>query len=414
MPSLTDKRIQALAPPEKGRRLVFDDHRDAPRGFGVRINAGGKVSFILRYNADGKDRQINIGEYGENKWSLAAARKRAGELRREIDGGTDILEQRRAEQAELTMGEVVEKFCGHHADKLASGQDIRYALNKHLVPALGKKKIAEVRRRDVIGLVEGLARSHPRQASLLLAYTKQVLAYAEDRELIEASPIASLKPARIAPELVASKRGRILTEEELVTFWQNVETCGLNRLTALALKLTLVTGQRPGEVAGLRWEEVDGDTWTIPTSRRGKTDSAHAVPLTRTAMEILEAAREEGGGGSCVFETKAGTPAEAGHLSRAVQRFRKRLGNKPDPEWGYWRPHDLRRTMRTGLAAAGIDDLAAELTVGHTRKGIAAVYDLHKYDKEKRQALEAWERRLLRTIHGQEADNVVPLAAREP
>jgi hypothetical protein len=65
--------------------------------------------------------------------------------------------------------------------------------------------------------------------------------------------------------------------------------------------------------------------------------------------------------------------------------------------------------MRTGLAAAGVDDLVAETTIGHTRQGIAAVYDQHKYDREKRQALETWERRLLRIVEGNEADNVVEL-----
>ena len=75
-----------------------------------------------------------------------------------------------------------------------------------------------------------------------------------------------------------------------------------------------------------------------------------------------------------------------------------------------WRPHDLRRTVRTGLAAAGVTETVAELTIGHTRKGIAAVYDLHRYDREKRSALEAWERRLLHLVSGAgPGDNVVAL-----
>ena len=78
-----------------------------------------------------------------------------------------------------------------------------------------------------------------------------------------------------------------------------------------------------------------------------------------------------------------------------------------------WRPHDLRRTMRTGLAAAGISENIAELVIGHTRQGIVAVYDLHRYDAEKRSALEAWERRLLRIVAGESPDdNVEVLRAR--
>jgi len=65
------------------------------------------------------------------------------------------------------------------------------------------------------------------------------------------------------------------------------------------------------------------------------------------------------------------------------------------------------------LAACGISETVAELTIGHTRKGIAAVYDQHAYDAEKRAALEAWERRLLRIASGKLADdNVETLRAR--
>jgi integrase len=76
----------------------------------------------------------------------------------------------------------------------------------------------------------------------------------------------------------------VLDEAEIRDFWIGAETVGtMHRLTALALKLILVTGQRPGEVVGMRWDEIEGDTWTIPASRRGKTKTAHTVYLTETA-----------------------------------------------------------------------------------------------------------------------------------
>lgn len=415
MAGLTDKKVQGLEPPNKGRRIVSDDHRDAPRGFGVRINAGGKKTFVLRYNMEGKDRQVNVGEYPT--WSLAAARKQATDLRRQIDSGVDILEERKLERAEPTLGDVAKRFMRAHTDQLTSGRKVRYAVEKHLIPALGDTKIKEIRRRDVIEFLEGM-RHYNRQTALMLQYVKQIFAYAEDRELIEASPVATLKPKRIAPEIAPRKRSRVLSDGELRAFWNNAEASGMNRITALALKFVLVTGQRPGEVVGMAWEEVEGDTWTIPASRRGKTETAHAVPLTATARAILEEARGEvdrlskrrkRAPAGYVFEARGGSPMIPAALSKAVGRYAEILGNQEDPEEGHWRPHDLRRTMRTGLAAAGVDELVAETTIGHTRQGIAAVYDLHKYEQEKRRALEAWERRLLRNVEGQELDNVVPL-----
>ena len=408
MPTLSEDFIKKSEPPEKGRRLIFDDHKDAPRGFGIRITPSGTKAFVLRYRSrEGKDRLLTIGEWGT--WSLAAARKEANTHRQEIDRGGDILEQRREERAELTVANVVDRYCRANVDKLASGPAVRALLNNHLLPVLGKKKITKIGRRDLIAVVEGLAAEKPRQAGKLLAYVKLVFAYAEDREIIEGNPVATLKASKIGQNLTSRSRGRVLDADEIKALWENAEGCGMHRLTALALKLILVTGQRPGEVAGMRWSEIDGSLWTIPAERRGKTGTAQVVPLTKTALDLLDGAkgevarlamrrkREPTG---IVFETRPGSTPAVNALDRAVKRFADALGNKDAETWGHWRPHDLRRTMRTGLSAAGISDVVAELTIGHTRKGIAAVYDLHRYDREKRAALEAWERRLLQIIKG--------------
>lgn len=401
--------LKELSPPEKGRKLVFDGHRDAPRGFGIRINAGGTLAFVLRYNAEGRDRLLTIGEYPT--WSLTGARAQANTYRQQIDTGQDILESRRAERAELTVTDAVERFIQGKA-KLASANDIAGTLRNHLVPEIGKKKLRDVRRRDVIAVVERFAESRPRQAGKLLTYTKQLFSWAEDRELIETSPIATLRAQKFGKGLSARKRERVLSAAEIAAFWNNVEISGMRHLTALALKFILLTGQRPGEVAGLHEDEIDGSTWTISSQRRGKTESAHTVPLTDTAQEILQAARAEVERLSrrrkakpfgYIFEVRAGSPLVPGGMSQAVARHVEVLSNQPEPAWGYWRPHDLRRTMRTGLAAAGVSETVAELVIGHMRQGIAAVYDLHRYDAEKRAALEAWERRLLRIAAGASA-----------
>jgi integrase len=416
VPTLTDTYLKGLPPPAKGRRIVFDDHRDAPRGFGARITAAGTVTFVLRYNAHGRDRLLTVGEYPT--WSLAAARKQAKDFRQEVDAGTDILEERRADRQEPAVSDVLGRYCKAHVDKLKSGPAMRATMERYLVPALGKRKIRDVRRRDVIAMVEDLAHDRPRQAALLLAYTKGLFAWAEDREIIEANPAATIKPRKVSKAMAPRNRARVLTSNEIRAFWGSAETCGLHHLTALCLKLILVTGQRPGECAGMSWEEVDGNVWTIPAARRGKTATAHTVPLTDTALETLEQAKAEGQrlakrrkrAAGYVFEARPETPVTTAAIGRAVSRFAGALGNEERAEGGRWTPHDLRRTCRTGLAAAGVSETVAELVIGHTRKGIAAVYDLHRYDAEKRAALEVWERRLLRILEGKAPeDNVIHL-----
>ena len=403
MAKLTDATIRKMNPPAKGRRLVFDEHKEAPKGFGVRITSAGRCAFVLRYlTHDGKDRLMTVGEHPT--WSVAAARKQASEYRRDIDAGTDILEQRREEKAEPTVREVTTRFLKSKA-KLASYADIEAALRNHVLPALGKKKMRDVRRRDVIPVIENLAESHPRQAGLVLTYLKQLFAYAEDREIVEASPVASLRPEKIGRGLTATKRDRVLTDDEIRTLWSVTDPpSGMHKASLLVLKMVLVTGQRPGEVAGMRWSEIDGATWTVPAARRGKTEDAHSVPLTDTTLALLDEARSLGSY-EHVFNARARPIAR-----EAVAKALHRCADHFEMGEPHWRPHDLRRTMRTGLAAAGVRETVAEIAIGHVRQGIAAVYDRHQYEAEKRAALEAWERRLLRIVDGAPADdNVVPL-----
>lgn len=433
MAKLTDGKTGNIAkaePPAKGQRFIFDDHRDAPRGFGLRITAAGGKAFVMAYNADGKQRRATIGEWPV--WSLEAARSEATAMRRKIDTGTDPLEekrQRRERRMEPTVKDVAIDWLEKHASGLKSEGTIKGLIVNDLLPAIGDLKIKDVRRRDVIDLVEAKAKVAPRSAAQLLIYARAVFTFAADREFIEFNPVADLKPGSIKLQgqrdpLKAVKRSRVLDVDEIRNFWELADSSNLHRLTALALKLVLVTGQRPGEIVGIHDSEISGNVWTIPAERRGKTETEHAVYLTETALEIIDTAkrarastqgRREAPPSGHVFEVAGGKPPAVAALSQAVRKSYAGLGGKSDPN--QWRPHDLRRTCRTGLSACRIRPDIAELTIGHVKPGIVGVYDQHAFDDERRAALEAWESRLLQIIAGQDPDaakidNVVKLEAR--
>lgn len=432
MATLSDGRAGTIAKaetPAKGQRLVFDDHRDAPRGFGLRITAAGGKAFIIRYTIDGRQRLKTIGDWPT--WGLEQARIEARRLMQQIQTGSDPLEAKRKRKAEPTIAELATDWLDRHATGLKSETGIRALIGGDLVKALGRSKVSDIRRRDVIEVVEAKAATAPRQAAILLAYARKMMDFAVDRDFIPANPLAGLKPGSITVKgkrdpLRQVARGRILDHDEIRTFWTNAETCGLHRVTALALKLVLVTGQRPGEVAGMHDREIDGDIWTIPATRRGKTDTAHSVHLTDTAKAIIAeakaeierlAARRIVPATGHIFEAWPGKPVNNAALARAVDRAAQAMGAKDVQPWGRWTPHDLRRTMRTGLSACRIRPDIAEMTIGHAKRGIVAVYDQHEFDAERRAALEAWEGRLLAIIAGAdpdriEAGNVVKLEAR--
>jgi len=410
MPKLTDGNRGSIAraeAPERGQRFIFDDHRNAPRGFALRITAAGGKAFILRYTVDGRERRKTIGDWPT--WSLEAARDEARELARGIAKGADPLEAKRRRREEPTLRDLANDWLDKHATGLASERAIRALILNDLEPEIGHMKISDIRRRDVIEVVEAKAAKAPRSAAQLLLYARRLFDYATDRDHIPANPLAGLKPSSITvagrrDPLKAKMRGRVLDDEEIRALWQRVEGCGMHRLTALALKLILLTGQRPGEVAGMHQDEIRGRWWTIPAARRGKTATAHDVYLTDTALEIIAAARaeidrlsrrREVPWAGFIFETGPGQPLTNAALCRAVDRHHTALSAKVDPQWGRWTPHDLRRTMRTGLSALKVRPDIAELTIGHVKKGIVAVYDRHGYDDERKAAMEAWEGRLM-------------------
>ncbi len=432
MAKLTDGNRGTIAKaelPAKGQRLIFDDHRDAPRGFGLRITAAGGKAFILKYTIDGRERRKTIGDWPT--WSVEAARAEARDLVRNIGQGKDPLEAKRRRREEPMLKELAGEWLDKHASGLASERAIRGYINNDLVPAIGNMKVSDIRRRDVIEVIEAKAEKTPRAAAQVLLYARRLMDYATDRDYIPANPLAGLKPSSITVKgrrdpLKAKVRARVLDHDEIRALWANAETCGLHMLTALCLKLVLVTGQRPGEVAGMHEDEISGRWWTIPAGRRGKTDTAHTVYLSDTALQIVADAKAEIGRLSkrrdepwsgFIFEARPGRPITNAALCRAVDRNHVALGAKAVQPWGRWTPHDLRRTMRTGLSACRVRPDIAELTIGHVKSGIIAVYDQHSFDVERQAAWEAWAARLSQILAGQDpdaaqADNVVKLEAR--
>lgn len=410
MAKLTDGKAGTIAKanvPEKGQRFIFDDHRDSPRGFGLRVTVAGGKAFILKYTFDGRQRRKTIGEWPT--WSLEAARLEAGALRQKIDKGIDPIAEARRHRAEPTVSELVEQFCRQHVDTLRSAKEIRRYLETELVPELGDVKVKAVTRQDVRAMIEAKQGSAPVAARNLLAHVRKCFNWALERDLVEHNPCIGIK---VAP---ARKRARILSDDEIRAFWHLVDDAPIHSPLPDALRMVLITGARPGEVSGMRWDEIEDDVWVIPEDR-SKTADGHRVPLTALALAVIERMRAERKrltksrreAALYVF-ARGRRPITRNALSRAVLDNADALGNKHHSTWGRWKPHDLRRTVRTGLAALKIPEHIAERVIGHRPQGVIAVYDQHRYDPEKRAALEAWERRLRGIIEGKPADNVIPL-----
>jgi len=214
--------------------------------------------------------------------------------------------------------------------------------------------------------------------------------------------MARTKPAERA-------RDRILADDEIRDLWTAVDATPAPYRQIV--RLALLTGQRRDEVSRMRWDEIEGDVWTIPAERY-KTGRANAVHLTAQAKAVLATLKKARG--QFVFSTTDGK-APFGNLGKAkkaldarileIRKADKRKPMKP------WRLHDLRRTARSLLSRAGVLPHVAEQVLGHKIKGVEGVYDRHDYAREKAEALKALGVLVMQITSP--TDNVVTLPRRK-
>jgi integrase len=272
--------------------------------------------------------------------------------------------------------------------------------------------------------------------------------WAVHHDLIEASPIASLEQRWVLDGAKLGPRQRTLNPTELAALWRAAGRVGYPY--GPLYYLLLLTGCRLNEVAKSQWSEfhpelrrairdaqaagrrVDWsavpDTaklWTIPAARF-KSDAEHLVPLSDDTCAVLEMLPRFGG---CdfVFTTTGEIPINGlskskerldGRMLRTLRALARLRGDDPGSvKLASWVNHDLRRVVRTHLAALDVADHVAEMVLGHGRRGLQRVYDQHRYEPQIRDALQRWAARLRKIVeiglppssNPKMAVNVVPM-----
>jgi integrase len=288
----------------------------------------------------------------------------------------------------MTVAGLVESYIEKHAAGLRSGAEIKRRLHRNIVPVIGNVKLADLHRRDATRVVDAITkRGAPTEAMRAFEDMRAMVRWAVARGDLDHNPIDGMKkPPGSKP------RERVLSDEEIRTLWVGLpEALGKSASCQRIIKLCLVTGQRVGEVAGMRKAELNGTTWTIPGSR--KNGHTHTVPLSPLAMKIIGTPEE------VVFPNLDGDgPLPASAVARTIIRGQERFGI------AHWTAHDLRRTALTGMAKLGIAPIVLGHVANHrttTKAGITlGVYVQHQYEKEKREALELWANRLQGIIEG--------------
>ena len=379
--TLTDDGVAALKP--RAKRYAHPDPELASHY--IRVTPSGAMSFIVVVrDRDGRQRWNTIGS--PPAYTIDAARKRAVEILRAVREGKST-----PESFEGVAAKFVKLHC--EAKGLRSLYEYKLLL-KHMEHEWTGREFKSIGRGDVSKLLDKVeSKSGPRQADYTLSVFSKMANWYAAREDDYRSPV--VKGMRRG---TPTKRDRLLSDDELRAVWKRAEA---NGTFGALVRLLLLTGQRRDKVASMRWEDIDGTTWTIPAEAREK-GSAGVLTLPEFAIDIIKQ-QPRFASSPYVFAGRSGSQING--WSKSKRQFDAKLeGVKP------WVLHDLRRTARSLMSRAQVRPDIAERVLGHVIKGVEGVYDRHSYAEEKAHALKALAG-LIKTILRPDVGKVVALRA---
>jgi integrase len=417
---LTKTAIDAAAP-RATPFLIWDDEL---AGFGCIVHPTGRRSFVVQYRLRGSPRshRVALGAYGAV--TVAQARKRASDVLAQARLGHDPkaeAETRRNAQSVLTVATLVDEFLAAMRDNRIASRHLhgrapapRYVANtalhlRRFADAHGREPANAVTRAQVRLFLDRYVQ-RPATHRMTHSALRRMFTWAIRRDLITGADPTTGIDAPGAPS-----RERSLSLDEICRLWQAAEP--LIPVRRDAIRLLLLTGQRRGEVAGMRWGELDlaACAWTLPTERT-KARRAHVVPLPALAVEILRA--------RCPV-----APATDDLVLPVLSRAGRLV---PFDAWNWtkimvtkssglqaWRWHDLRRTFVTLCAEAGGNVAVLDSILNHassaTRAGVIGVYQRATLLEPARAVMRQWDG-LLREALGlptsvDDGDKVAPLRA---
>jgi integrase len=388
--SLTDRFVASVH--ATSRANYFDTKS---RGLALRVTPNGVKTWCFVYRAGGKPQWLTLGAYPAvtlaDARGLALAKRHARDVERR-----DPAAERRAEKkaaklppsplpAVYTFADLAKLYETFAQGQKKTWKDDIAKIRKYLTPVWGSLPLRSITRAHVHERLDTLvARGMTIGVNRIQALISRLFTLALDRSLIDAHPAA-----RMMKRFQEHPCDRVLSDDELRALWAGLN--GRPGRAADALRLRLLLGQRGEEIIGMKWEEINlgARTWDIPGGRT-KNRRPHAVPISGSAIAILERRRAE------VLDHE-------GRVFPGLMAWSDDYRALSEITGGAYEWKDLRRTVGTRLAALGFNEETIGRALNHARYTVTARhYIKHAYIAETRAALEAWDRALSDVLAGKE------------
>lgn len=352
----------------------------------------GKRTYVLRYCIGGKRKDKHLGSADD--LSLTEAKRLADKLRSELAEGKlpQTARDKLAEKLKEADAPTFEKYALEAIEKIASVRVWKNAKHKaqwfatvraYAFPVLGKKKLSEIKKTDVLEVLRPIWSTKTETASRIRGRLENIFSYAVTDGLMEFNP--AIWRGNLDRDLPPPSKIQIVEHHEAMPLdvLQEKITCfyPASDRTRQVILFTILTASRVGESVPARWDEIDWENriWSVPPERRkDQKPYPHRVPLSDQAMELLNSIERKGEEIFCLKADDLGSRYSLAHL---LQRITKTTATM----------HGFRSTFRDWAAENGVPDTIAEKCLMHvTGNAVVQAYQRSDLLEQRREVMQAW------------------------
>ncbi|MGJ7975969.1 tyrosine-type recombinase/integrase [Providencia hangzhouensis] len=389
---LTDIQIRKAKPKDKAYTL------NDGNGLSLLIEPNGSKGWRFRYRFAGKPKMISFGVYGQI--SLADARRKRDEAKKQLSDGIDPSDARKSEKitqkyaAENTFKAVAMEW---HASKCSTwskgyASEILRCFENDVFPFIGSRPIDQLAPLELLAVLQKIEkRGALEQASKIRRRCGEVFRYAVITGRAKYNPAPDLSGAMNKPE---TKHFPFLQESEIPDFVKALNNYQGSKITKYATQLLMLTGVRTVELRFAEWSEFDFENalWEIPKERMKKR-RPHLVPLSPQILEILDELKVISGNYSLLFPGRndARKPISDASINKVIAK----IGYK-----GRLTGHGFRHMMSTILHEKGFDSAWIELQLAHVDKNsIRGIYNHALYFNNRIIMMKWYSEKLYSTVN---------------
>lgn len=378
---LTIRQIDTQKPRDKAFKLSDGG------GLYLLVNPNGSRYWRLKYRFAGKEKLLAVGVYPDV--TLAQARNRREEAKKLLGEGKDPAQERKLDklsrqiEVESSFEAIAREWYKRRFDNwsVSYREEMMRTFEKDVFPFIGHRPIKDIKPLELLDVLSKLEeRGATEKARKVRQRCGEVWKYAVITGRAEYNPAPDLASALVPHE---KEHYAFLTKEELPDFLRILETYSGSILVKIAMKLTMLTGVRPGELRKAEWSEFDFEKqlWNVPKERM-KMKRPHMVPLSSQAIALLNQLRPITSISGLLFPGRNDPKRPMSDMALTV--LVRRIGYA-----GRVTGHGFRHTMSTILHEQGYSTAWIELQLAHVDKNsIRGTYNHAQYLDGRREMMQ--------------------------